>query len=246
MSLSAPQVGIAGALGLATIAAPLSGLMSTPAKMVVNADRPVAMAPAPEFPGQADAKVSVLKALRVIPASDPSFSAAAPASLVPHRVVLVAKPSRSFERAVLPGCDGIPPATKASNGLLNTSTLCTLWDGQEKLRADAAVALAKLNVAYRQRFGKSICITDSYRNLAQQRSLKSAKPGLAAAPGTSNHGWGLAVDLCDGPEKYGTVQYQWLRANGPAYGWDNPDWARSGGSGPHEAWHWEYFPGVDG
>ena len=25
----------------------------------------------------------------------------------------------------------------------------------------------------------------------------------------------------------------------PAYGWDNPEWARAGGS-KNEPWHWEY------
>jgi len=25
---------------------------------------------------------------------------------------------------------------------------------------------------------------------------------------------------------------------------DNPAWARPGGSGPHEKWHWEYTKGV--
>ena len=28
-----------------------------------------------------------------------------------------------------------------------------------------------------------------------------------------------------------------------SYGWNNPDWAQSGGRGPYEPWHWEYFPG---
>ena len=67
--------------------------------------------------------------------------------------------------------------------------------------------------------------------------------GLAATPGTSEHRWGLAVDLCDGVQKGSGSRFQWLRDNAPAYGWDNPDWARNGGSGPYEPWHWEYVAG---
>lgn len=218
--------------------------MSTEPKAMVNTVTTAAMAPAPEFPHRADAKVSAVADLRVIPVSDPSYSASVPKALVPSRTILVARPSRSNERAVLPGCSGIPTETNAPNGQLDTSTLCTLWNGKDKLRADAAVSLAKLNIAYRQRFGENLCLTDSYRTLSSQRSLKASKPGLAAAPGTSNHGWALAVDMCGGVERYGTARYLWLRDSAPAYGWDNPDWARSGGSGPNEPWHWEYLPGV--
>jgi hypothetical protein len=28
--------------------------------------------------------------------------------------------------------------------------------------------------------------------------------------------------------------------NAPRYGWINPAWAQPGGSGPQEAWHWEF------
>jgi hypothetical protein len=28
------------------------------------------------------------------------------------------------------------------------------------------------------------------------------------------------------------------------FGWENPAWARPGGSGPYERWHWEYTKGV--
>ena len=69
---------------------------------------------------------------------------------------------------------------------------------KHRLRADAAVALAKLDVAFSERFDEDLCITDSYRSLGSQISLAARKPGLAARPGSSEHGWGLAVDLCDG------------------------------------------------
>jgi LAS superfamily LD-carboxypeptidase LdcB len=133
------------------------------------------------------------------------------------------------------------------NGRLPASMLCTLWDPKRQLRSDAAVALAKLNLVYARRFGHPICFNDAYRSLAQQYAVKARRGGFAARPGTSEHGWGLAVDLCDGVDAGpGSATYGWLRANAPAYGWENPTWARSGGAGPYEPWHWEYLPGEQG
>jgi hypothetical protein len=106
-------------------------------------------------------------------------------------------------------------------------------------RPDAAAAFDRLSAAYAARFGHPLRVTDSYRDYAHQVSTKAAKPGLAAEPGTSNHGWGLAADIVVG--NYSSPDYLWLRANGPRYGWDNPTWARQGGSRP-EKWHWDFTP----
>lgn len=125
------------------------------------------------------------------------------------------------------------------NGLIPTEALCPLPQSGEYLRADAAVAFVKLDDAYVSDFGEPICVTDSYRSLAEQQSVYYRKPGLAAIPGTSNHGLGLAVDLCGGIERYGSVQYDWMMDNAPRFGWVHPDWADQGGSRP-EPWHWEY------
>jgi len=128
-----------------------------------------------------------------------------------------------------------------SNGNIPLSALTTLsWAPGHRLRSDAAAAFESLNQAYRARFGTSISITDSYRTLAAQQHLYETKgPGLAAVPGTSNHGWALAVDLGGGINSFGTAQHVWMVANGPAYGWIHPPWARQGG-GREEAWHFEY------
>ena len=119
--------------------------------------------------------------------------------------------SRSQERSALPGCNPNVEPTGA-NGQLDTSELCTLWDGVHQLRADAAVAISEMDIAFKARFGADLCLTDGYRTLASQRTLKYEKGGLAAVPGTSNHGWGLAVDLCS-VETSG-AQWQWLNENG--------------------------------
>ena len=107
------------------------------------------------------------------------------------------------------------------------------------LHPDAARDWWRLNRRFKARFGRGLCLTDSYRSYEAQSELFATKPGLAALPGTSNHGWGVALDLCGGIEDFDSPQHQWLRQHGAAYGWDNPEWARIGGAKP-EPWHWEY------
>ncbi|MCV2394113.1 M15 family metallopeptidase [Actinotalea sp. M2MS4P-6] len=150
--------------------------------------------------------------------------------------------SRSLDRDPLPDCNGVVELT-SGNGQIPAKDLCTLWDGTNMLRGDAAVALTELNQNFKAALGHDLCITDSYRTLAVQRRLAYTKPGLAATPGTSNHGWGLAIDLC-GTETHNSTVMAWLSENGPTFGWDNPAWARPGGSGAYEPWHWEYVPGT--
>ncbi|WP_454049336.1 M15 family metallopeptidase [Cellulomonas sp. Marseille-Q8402] len=149
--------------------------------------------------------------------------------------------SRSQEREILPGCDG-EAGTASANGQLPQGDLCVLWDGGTELRADAAEALAELNAMWVTRFGSDLCLSSGYRTLAEQRAVKAQKGGLAAPAGRSNHGWGLAVDLCSSQTT--GAQWEWLNENAPVFGWENPSWARPGGSGPYERWHWEYTKGV--
>ncbi|WP_328994235.1 peptidoglycan DD-metalloendopeptidase family protein [Kribbella sp. NBC_01245] len=124
------------------------------------------------------------------------------------------------------------------NGLIPVSELCVATTGH-RLRCDAASAYKALATAYQAHFGRKLCITDSYRSYDSQVSLYQRKPSLAALPGTSNHGWGIAVDLCGGADKFGTSQHRWLLSNAGNYGWKLPRWARQGGSKP-EPWHWEF------
>ncbi|WP_407319306.1 M15 family metallopeptidase [Isoptericola halotolerans] len=127
-----------------------------------------------------------------------------------------------------------------ANGRIPSDVMCELsFASGEMLRCDAATQLERLDAAYRAEFGAHLSIRDSYRSYESQVATKAAKGYLAAVPGYSNHGWGVAVDLSGGVESFGTARYEWLRANAPEFGWDNPGWARAGGSKP-EAWHWEY------
>ncbi|MCC2334739.1 M15 family metallopeptidase [Cellulomonas wangsupingiae] len=183
---------------------------------------------------------STVTALTALPLSDlpPTPLVATDGS---SRLRALADVSRDAERSALPGCDGSVRA-EGENGLLATEDLCTLWDGRTQMRADAAVALAELNEVHVARFGTDLCVVSGYRTLAQQRSVKAQKGGLAATPGKSNHGWGLAMDFCS-IETSG-ARWQWLNDNGPTFGWEQPNWAVRGGSGPYEPWHWEYTKGV--
>ncbi|WP_133743643.1 M15 family metallopeptidase [Actinorugispora endophytica] len=126
------------------------------------------------------------------------------------------------------------------NGLLPSDALCGLHVDGHSLRADAAVDFLLMNEAYALNFGTEICVTSSYRDLAnQQRVYAQQPPGFAAVPGTSNHGLGLAIDLCGGVQTQGSAPFNWLESNSREYGWFHPQWAYSS---PFEPWHWEYDP----
>lgn len=135
-------------------------------------------------------------------------------------------------------CQTETQQSQGANGLVQDENLCELPAGFH-LRGDAAAAWARLSARYQQQFGDLPCMTDGYRSLDAQRRLYSSKPGLAATPGTSNHGWGVAVDLCGGVESFGAREHEWMLDNANRFGWINPTWARPSGSRP-EPWHWEY------
>ncbi len=145
------------------------------------------------------------------------------------------------QAVAIPACSGRSYSVGAgwggySNGLIPASALCSIIGGG-RLRPDAAVAFNKMSQAYAKAFGHAICVTDSYRSYSGQVSVYRRKPSLAAVPGTSNHGWGLAVDLGCGIQNYGSAQYRWMTQHAGAYGWVHPAWAVRN---PFEPWHWEF------
>jgi len=225
------RVGVLGALVGITVVLPISQ------SALAAAGVPLAFAtPHVSLPSTVDA-------LTAVPASQqpPASLLSASGADMMVDAADIERVSRSVERSPLPGCDGVRrPASK--NGQIPASSLCTLFDGHTQMRADAAVALAKLNEAYVAKFGSDMCLESGYRTLAQQYAVKAERGGLAATPGTSNHGWGLAVDFCS--RETSGARWTWLKENGPLYGFQNPSWAQPGGSGPHEPWHWEFVAGV--
>jgi LAS superfamily LD-carboxypeptidase LdcB len=71
-------------------------------------------------------------------------------------------------------------------------------------------------------------ISDGFRSYAGQVTAKAKKGKLAATPGNSVHGLGLAADL--GLNK---AQYQWMLRNSREFGIVNL---------PSESWHWQMDP----
>ncbi|WP_460695213.1 NlpC/P60 family protein, partial [Modestobacter muralis] len=144
-------------------------------------------------------------------------------------------------------CSAPPPAPGSpaeaawggwSNGRIPADQLCGIGPSQ-RLRCDAAAAYTAMSAAYQTSFGTPLCITDSYRSFGAQVDAHERKPRITAVPGTSNHGWGLAVDLCGGVNVFGTAQTAWMQLNAGRFGWVHPDWAQARGENP-EPWHWEY------
>ena len=128
-----------------------------------------------------------------------------------------------------------PPAELVGygNGRIPADRLTSIGVGSHKLYAPAAQAY-KAMTADAAAAGITIGITDSYRSYESQVELAGRKGlysqgGLAATPGTSNHGWGLAVDLDLNP-----AAQQWMRDNGWRYGFVEDT--------PREPWHWAYRP----
>jgi len=128
--------------------------------------------------------------------------------------------------------EGIPTDLAAyGNGKIPATALKGIGGTGHKLWAPAASQLESL-MAAASRDGVTIGITDSYRSYDEQVDLARRKGlysqgGLAARPGTSDHGWGLAVDL-----KLDSKALSWMRANGAKFGFAEDT--------PRESWHWAY------
>jgi zinc D-Ala-D-Ala carboxypeptidase len=126
------------------------------------------------------------------------------------------------------------------NGRVPASALCPLYgSAHERLREDPARAFNAMSRAYQHDTGSPLCVTDGYRPLGEQLEVARATPALAARPGTSHHGLGIAADLCGGVQSFGTASHLWMQHHAPLYGWYHPYWAEPSGSMP-EPWHWEY------
>ena len=129
---------------------------------------------------------------------------------------------------------GIPTELAGyGNGRIPSKALERVGNTDEKLWAPAAESLTRL-VSDAKAQGVTIGITDSYRSYTEQVDVARRKGlysqgGLAAKPGTSEHGWGMATDL----DLNGKAQ-AWMRANGDKYGFVE--------NVPREPWHWAYKP----
>lgn len=104
------------------------------------------------------------------------------------------------------------------------------------LRPEAAGALAAWNAAHRERWGRDIPVNETQRSLATQQAYwdayQAGTGNLAAYPGSSNHGWGIALDF----DIWSDEHWKWNDDNAPRFGWWNAGYWFS----QRERWHWEF------
>ena len=180
--------------------------------------------------------------------------AAADAAAASQRATTAAAAAkqRTSARTAASSAAAAAPVYDGSNGRVDPSLLCDIpfLSGHQVL-CRALPDLVAFSDAYRAEFGIPLPIDpwpeSCYRSYDQQVAT-FARYGSprAAIPGTSNHGWGKAIDIddavgADGNPLYGfgTAGYIWMVANGPRFGWAAPDWALQNGGNP-EPWHVEY------
>ena len=148
----------------------------------------------------------------------------------------------------------------AVNGRIPSADLCqmpswmnTNWSPTtpRTLQCNALAGLKELNTAFKAKFGYDLDLDEGYRDLGTQSMYyKVYGYPSAAMPGTSNHGYGRAIDLLGtrsamllgtkSPYRFGTAEDAWLTANSKAYGWDRPDQFDKNGSNP-EYWHYNWI-----
>lgn len=135
-----------------------------------------------------------------------------------------------------------------SNGNLRSSALAPITTAangeQARLRRDAAAAFMAMNAESQRRFGVTLQAPSArvaYRTVAEQQHFwdlyVSGRGALAARPGTSNHGWGLAIDLAT-PQMRKIVD-----SIGAKYGWAKA-WSDAPGEWWHLTWRQGKYPAV--
>jgi zinc D-Ala-D-Ala carboxypeptidase len=130
--------------------------------------------------------------------------------------------------------DGVPTELAAyGNGRIPREALSEIGSTGHRMWSPAARRYEALSAAA-ARDGVTIGITDSYRTYEAQVDLAERKGlykngGLAAVPGTSDHGWGRSLDL-----RLDASALAWMREHGAQYGFREDV--------PRESWHWTYYP----
>lgn len=164
----------------------------------------------------------------------------APAATTPPGGPAVGAPGLTGPSTAV-GLGGMPvPVSlqRHGNGRLPAAELTPIGQDNHRLYGPAASTYTAMRDAA-AREGIALRITDSYRDYAQQVDLAARKGlfsngGLAAVPGTSNHGWGMAIDANVNDPR----TLAWMRTNAGRFGWV--------GQIEREPWHWEYRPDLTG
>jgi D-alanyl-D-alanine carboxypeptidase len=174
------------------------------------------------------------QATKTTQASSSATSATGGTTFANYLSDAVATQSSASNKTYTLNSKGIPTDLAAyGNGKIPASALERVGDTNHKLWAPAAESLTRM-MADAKKDGVQIGITDSYRPYSEQVDLAKRKGlysqgGLAAKPGTSEHGWGMAADL-----DLNSKALSWMRANAGKYGFDE--------NTPRESWHWAYKP----
>jgi hypothetical protein len=124
-----------------------------------------------------------------------------------------------------------------ANGRLDPVVLGGVGQGLF-LRKDAAESFNAMRAHVQKQTGYVLTLNAAYRTYGKQVSLyddyRAGVGNLAAFPGTSNHGWGMAVDLHD---PYTARRH--LDAYGAPFGW-----SKTWSDAQREVWHICFRPDV--
>jgi hypothetical protein len=145
-----------------------------------------------------------------------------------------------------------------SNGHIAPTQLMSI--GGHLFQAQAGAGFVRMAADYHAAGHGTLSITEAYRDYDEQVRLfkarytagwssgvwwngqfwrKKAGAAVAAVPGTSNHGWGRAVDVGGYGGSSSTAAHQWIRDHCAAYGYS---WATGRASG--EPWHLEFVGAI--
>jgi D-alanyl-D-alanine carboxypeptidase len=104
------------------------------------------------------------------------------------------------------------------------------------IRTEVACAFSRMSAAAKQA-GANLKISSAFRTFKRQqyfyncyKTKKCNNGNLAAKPGSSNHGRGVALDL--NTRSKGSKEYQWMKSNAHNYGFKR--------TVKSENWHWEF------
>ena len=161
--------------------------------------------------------------------------------------------------AIAPG-NRPTPLAGVENGRAAPDRLITVIPGCRAAR-EAGPSLALL---FRQAAATGVALgaADCYRPVDDQVAISAFQKAnggpCTATPsrypdgrvrGTSNHGWGKAVDVSNGDVvmTFTSTGYRFLKSFAGRIGWNHPGWAEPGTNCP-EPWHWEWVGdgGSDG
>jgi hypothetical protein len=128
------------------------------------------------------------------------------------------------------------------NGQVAQEDLVAAVGGDDFLLEGAPSNSWNAMVAAARADGVDITYGDAYRSLDHQHDVAErlglfSQGGMAARPGTSNHGLGLAIDL-DWSGEANRDTREWMLQNAAEYGWEQHSAAR-------EAHHWTYREELD-